>query len=347
MKKSFLILSIFCLSMVSAFSLPSLIEQQTFKASNITKIDLNLSWEDVEIQESDKAGNISIEIYCNKAKWAPEINTYGSTLIVKSVKTNFNLLLGQNPKGTVIVRLPSGSEFEQFSMSTTSGDIHTQTAITAQKFSSDSTSGEQSITNEVFAKDIILESTSGTIVTDSIIGERLKASATSGSIKIAGFDGSTCSADTTSGSIKISNLKVDLIKANSTSGSITIEGTIFQAFDSTSTSGMINFELGQAPSSNSRAKATSGSIFVGLPGDSNFSLNVQTTSGAFVNALTKEKIGDHVNYNRDINKGGATIILSSTSGRITVDSTNGIIGNVFDSSVDPDVPVVSFDDPIF
>ena len=110
---------------------------------------------------------------------------------------------------------------------------------------------------------------------------------------------------------------------------------------------MINLDLGEAPSSNSRAQATSGSIFVGLPGDSDFSLRVQTTSGAFINALTKEKITDHVSYNRDINRGGAAIILSSTSGRITVDSTNGIIANVIDSSFEPDIPVVSFDDPIF
>ena len=41
------------------------------------------------------------------------------------------------------------------------------------------------------------------------------------------------------------------------------------------------------------------------------------------------------------------IMLLATSGRITVDSNNGITGKIIDDKIDQDVPVVSFDDPIF
>lgn len=347
MKKALLITGIFYFSIASVFSLPNLIERQLFKVNDTKKINLNLTWENIDIQESDEAKNILVEVYCNKTKWAPGIKFSDSTITVKSANSRNFFIFGAPRKCTVIIRLPSGAEFDQFSMGTTSGNIHTQTVISAEKFSSTSTSGKQSITEEVFAHDAIITSTSGNLFAQTIFGDRLKVSSTSGSIHIEGLDAKTCSAEATSGSIKISDLKIDQTKVSTTSGSITLEGTIFEAFDASSSSGMINLELNKAPSNNSRAKATSGSVFLGLPGDSDFSLRVQTTSGAFINTLTKEKIGDHVNYNSDINRGGASIILSSTSGRITVDSTNGITGKVNDSFEEPDIPVVSFDDPIF
>ena len=74
---------------------------------------------------------------------------------------------------------------------------------------------------------------------------------------------------------------------------------------------------------------------------------VQTTSGTFVNALTKEKVSSHVNYTRDINNGGATVVLTATSGRITVDSNDGVTAIVNTPSIDPEIPVVTFEDTIF
>ena len=331
----------------SVFALPALVERQLFKVYDTDSIQLDLTWENIDIQECDEDDNILVEVFCNKKKFAPTIKSSGSTIIVKSVNSKNYFFIGEQRKCTVIVRIPSTAKFEKFSMGTTSGNIHTQMVITTEKLSSSSTSGNQSLTVEAYAQDAIIGSTSGDIYVEAIYGERLKTSSTSGSINISGFDGNTCSVEATSGSLKLSKLKVNQTRLNTTSGSITFEGTIYSAFDASSTSGMINLELTDAPANNSRAHATSGSIFIGLPGDSSFSLRAETTSGTFINALTKEKISDHVNYNRDINNGGASIILSTTSGRITVDSTDGVIANVIDSAIEPDIPVVSFDDPIF
>ena len=305
MKKLFLSF-VLVLFASSAFSLPQLLEKQSYKVRNIEDLAFDLIWEELEIQQSNEPDSISIEIYCNKEKYAPKIKSSGSSIYVKSTVKNF-ISLGTNVKCTVIARIPSNTNIEKFKMSTTSGNISA----------------------------------------DYIYSEKLVASSTSGSISVNGFNGEKCTINSTSGKIKLVNANTEEAKLTSTSGSITLEGIVSQAFDISSTSGTIGIELNTVPDNNSRATATSGTIFVGIPGDSNFSLNVQTTSGSFTNAFTKETIGYHVSYKADINNGGPKIILSSTSGRITVDSTNGVITNNNNTSAESDIPVVSFDDPIF
>ena len=64
------------------------IEKQLFKANTIDSIYLDLAWENIDIQESNETQNISVEIYCNKTKFAPSIQASGSTITVKSVNSN-------------------------------------------------------------------------------------------------------------------------------------------------------------------------------------------------------------------------------------------------------------------
>lgn len=351
MKKSLLFLSLFSITMTSAFSLPDLLSRDLFKVNQIDKIEFDLSWENIDIQECDEAENILVEIYCNKEKYAPKIKTSGSTLIVKSVKTpSFGLI---SKKCTVILRVPNNVKFDKALFETTSGNIHSQMVLNANSLKFSSTSGYQSITVEVFADNAVFESTSGSIFAETVVGKKLKMSATSGKISINAFDGESCSLEATSGSIKMLKTKTQQAKISTTSGNISCEGGITDAFDVSSSSGTIGLELDDAPESKSRVSSTSGTIFVGVPGNANFSVRAETTSGAFVNTLTNEKVGSSANYRRDINNGGALLILSSTSGRITLDSTDGITARGNDTttdsfdSIDEDIPVVTFDDPIF
>ena len=344
MKKLLLTVSIFALATASAFALPKLLQRELFKVNQIDTLAFNLTWENLRIEECDEAENILIEIYCNKAKYAPLIKSSGSSIKVQSREASSWF---GNKKCTVIARIPSGAQFQTFSMATSSGNIHSQMQINAENFASKTTSGNQSITAEIFTQSTIISSTSGSIYVETVFGNKLDVSASSGSINVNAFDGKDCSIKASSGSVKLTNAKLDKVKMETSSGSITLEGKVYEAFDLSATSGRIGLELDDAPINKSRAKTSSGSIFLGLPGNADFSLWVQTSSGSFTNALTREKLTDHVNYTQDMNNGGATIILSATSGNIYIDSNNGASAKISAPSIDPDIPVVSFDDPIF
>ena len=331
MKKLMVALTLFCVAAVQAFCLPSLYKRELFKVNDIQNFDFDLSWENLVIQECDESKNILIEIYCKKPKYAPTVKKTGSTIVVKSNQDNHFSVFGSN-NCTVIARIPEGAKFEKFFMGTTSGSIRSQVEIEANIVSSNSTSGSQSITEDLISENASFYSTSGSVFLENFYGQTLKVSATSGSINVHNFSGKSCS-----------------LKA--TSGSVTLEGSVSDSFDISTTSGSIGLELNDAPRKNSSAGCTSGSIFIGLPGDADFSLDVETTSGSFVNALTRTKIDSHVEFKGDINNGGAVISLSTTSGSVSIDSTNGKRAKATqytsDSDSDSDVPVVSFDDPIF
>lgn len=346
MKRTFLFVTFLLTLSASVFCLPSLIDSQLFKTSETKNLNCDLAWEDIDIQQSNDTEKIHVEVYCNKEKYAPTINFSNSTIYVKSNKNKPNFGI-QNLKCTVIIKIPASTQFKSINFETTSGDIQSQIIINANTLSIKSTSGDQSFTKDIFAQNATFKATSGDVFVDSLYGQNLKAETTSGSIKFNTFEGQNASLGATSGSIKLINATIEKTLVKTSSGSITIEGTVSNAFDITATSGTIGLELDAAPSAKSRITSTSGTIFLGLPGNDDFSLWVQTTGGSFTNAITKEKISDHANYKQNINDGGALIMLSSTSGRITVDSNNGITGAIIDDKIDKDVPVVSFDDPIF
>ncbi len=326
----------------NSFALPNLIERQSFKVRDIKNLDINLSWENLDIQECDEKDNILVEVFCNNKKYAPEVKSAGSTIYVESQRNNKSFFT--NKKCTVIVRIPSTAEFKEAGFLSTSGNIHSQMVITAEKFTCTSTSGGLSITEEVYAKDAAFKASSGNIFIEGIFGEKLSAITTSGTININKSSAEDCSVSATSGRLKLSNAELGQAKLKTTSGSISLQGQVLQAFDISSTSGNLGIELTDNPDSNSRAASTSGSIFLGLPGNAAFSLTVLTTSGSFTNGFRKEKLGSHADYKADINGGGANIKLSATSGNITVDS-NDLFGiNAKSSSADADIPVVIFDD---
>ena len=326
----------------SSFALPNLLDRQLFKVRNIENLDVNLSWENLDIQECDEADNILVEVYCNNKRYAPDVKAVGSTIIIETNKYDRSFFV--NKKCTVILRLPSTAKFGKARLTTTSGDIHSQMVITAKNFTATATSGDLSITEEVFADEAAFKATSGNIYIEGVFGEKLSAGTTSGSININKSSAEDCSVSATSGRLKLSNVELEQAKLETTSGSISLQGQVRQAFDISSTSGNLGLELDNGPVGNSRATATSGSIFLGLPGDANFSLNVSTTSGSFTNGFRKEKLGSHVSYNSDINGGGAAIKLTATSGNITVDSNDVFGAKDKGSSEASDIPVVIFDD---
>ena len=156
-------------------------------------------------------------------------------------------------------------------------------------------------------------------------------------------------AQTTSGSIKFESCITDFFDSSSTSGSITVRELTCKALSVSSLSGTIGLELQRAIGKNSSISTTSGLIFISMPENSPLTVKATTSSGSFTNSFTREKISTLVNYNREINGGGALLKLSSTSGTITLDSNTFISSpiSIIEDDSDAEIPVVIFDEKDF
>ena len=345
MKKA--ILSILLLSLSFAgFSLPKLFSEDSADAYNIKNISVDLSWENLIIQQSNDSQTIFVYIYCNKYDYVPGVSFSNSKLTIKSKKTSgffFN-----NYDCTVIVKLPSSSSFDVVALRTTSGDINSETVIEAGVLYVVSTSGDQTFALRTNADDTSFTATSGDIKIDSSIGAKLKVETTSGSITVGQFEGTMFSAKATSGTIKLSQIYTEDAFIDTTSGSISLDGTVTENLGVNATSGTVGLILQTVPADKTAVSTTSGTIFTALPGNADFSIIAKTTSGAFINTMTGEKVSSSVNYKRDMNEGGPLVMFSATSGRVTLDSIEGNYPVVnIGKQTESDIPVVSFDDPIF
>ena len=349
------ILSIFLFGiMSSAFSLPPLVTRESFDVNDIEDLAINLSWENLELEEGSLADSIQVEIYCNKNEIAPQISTRGSKLIVKSKKNAGGIF--NKRSCTVILKVPSSYAFSTLALGTTSGHISSKTILKADILAVDSTSGSLSFTLPAYAERASFNATSASIFVDGLYGKKLAINSTSGSINVNQFDGNSCTINATSGSVKLTGLFTKEAYINTTSGTISIAGSVTDSLKIDATSGTIGLELETVPSDNTLVTTTSGTIFAAFPANADYSVMITTNSGPFVNTITGEATGSHARYKANINAGGPFVMLTSNSGRITLDSTDGITGKTAKSITDKEeapassasnIPVVSFDDPIF
>ena len=173
------------------------------------------------------------------------------------------------------------------------------------------------------------------------MGER-NCDSFSGNIKTNSLRANVANLSATSGRLNLKDAVVQDISFSTSSGGISADELLTNSFTASSSSGTIGLELRGAPSKKSQVSTSSGTVFVSLPNDAAVTVSATTSSGSLINTFTKEKIGSHADYKKQINGGGATINLSTTSGNITIDKGNG-------PSVDnkDDTPVVIVDRPIF
>ena len=343
MKKLLLSFMLFGI-MSSLFSLPTLLNRKQFNVHDINDLAIDLSWENLELQECNDSSTILVEIYCNKKDYAPQLSTRGSKLVVKSKK---NTGFFSRHDCTVILKLPSSKTFDVSAFRTTSGHIQCQAFLKTNNLTVQTTSGYTSFTVPSYADISSFDATSGNIFIDSLYGKKLQIKATSSSIKVEKFEGDYCSVHATSGSIKLREISSKEVYINATSGSITVEGDVTNSLGINATSGTVGVELETVPEENTMITTTSGTIFTAFPENADYSVMVTTVSGAFINAITGETIISSVHYKRNINEGGPFVMLTATSGRITLDSTNSFASKTTEVTENPDIPVVSFDDPIF
>ena len=151
------------------------------------------------------------------------------------------------------------------------------------------------------------------------------------------------------GNVKIDNCITGDFSFSSTTGSVSVRELSCKSLNISSVTGTIGLELQNAPTEKSSVSTTSGLVFVSLPSNSSFSVNVNTVTGDFTNSFTREKLNALVNYRKEINGGGAQLKLSSTSGTITLDSNTFISSPevVFENDTDEEIPVVIFDEKDF
>lgn len=297
-----------------------------YKASSIQNLKINLSWEDVQLEQTN-GSDIVVEIYSSRKKYTPIVKTNSDSLIIQTNPEGKALILNEKKLCTVVIKIPNGKNFKYYDLQTSSGNI----------------TGAVSFSAEV----TVVTSSSGDI---SIIGGNSKSTtmtASSGDISCSNFSGGETVFQTSSGNIKLSDYYASSFKSSASSGNITAQNLGCQSFSVSTSSGTIGLELVDAPVFKSNVASSSGTQFISMPQGSQITLNVTTSSGSFINAFTREKLSSHANYNREINGGGPTVSFSSSSGTITLDVENGVssgFSNKSGSFENEDIPVVIFED---
>lgn len=366
------------------FALPPHIGTTNFKASSINNFDFNLSWEDVQLEPTN-SNDIVVEIYCNNKKFAPKVKTSSDTLVIESVAVHSSIFSSTKKLCTVIVKVPDEKEFENFKIHTSSGDIKNSLVFSADEIIIEASSGDIKVENQISStKEAVIKTSSGNSYVESIQTKKLTAEASSGNVSIdkavaktgniktssgdirlndgaiqsltmtASSGDITCNnvsagdsvIQTTSGNIKLKGLDTTDLKSSASSGNITAQDLACSSFDVSTTSGTIGLEIIEVPASKSSVSSSSGTQFISLPQGARINLHVSTSSGSFTNAFTKEKIRDHVSYDKSLNGGGVDLTMSSSSASITLDVGKGIASDnaLLSDSDDSDIPVVIFKD---
>ena len=299
------------------FALPNLIEKQSFNHMAVNNIDFNLSSEQLEINETFDS-NITIEVYCNNNKMAPEISCSGQNLSVVSRLHNSGFLTA-GTRCTLIVYIPQGKNFKDVKLQSSSGEIKLKSELTANNIKIQTTSADIESERGLFADNIFLKATSGEVDAKNLDGDTLVVETSSGDIEIQNYTGGTGTLKATSGSIDVDDFAVEYAKFKTTSGKISVKNLDCDYFDFDSTSGSQYTTLKNPPLAKSKMETTSGSIDITVPEGSSFEIDVHSNSGTFKDGFSNNKFVPRTPFHERINDGGATIEISTSSGSIELD----------------------------
>lgn len=303
------------------FARPSLLGKTSYKAGSIKDFKINLAWEDLEIVNTDD-DEITVEIYCNKKKYAPTVKESSSTLCIETQPFRFGFAI-EKKECVVVVSVPQGKTFEKAIVNISSGDVQIQ---------------------NVTADSLTLHTSSGDILVSEGKASKLSVTASSGDVSVNNFTSQDSKFTSSSGNIKLNTFETQTLHSTASSGNITANRLFCQSFNVSTSSGTIGLELDSTPVKKSEVSTSSGTVYVSLPGNSSVDIKATTSSGSFTNTFTKEVLSSHAGYSRSINGGGAEIAFSSSSGSITVDSNDSVSSAPYIPENDTDIPVVIFDD---
>lgn len=328
-----------------------LVKVTEVKLDNIEVIDSKFYADDVEIIKSETE-DIVIKEYRTEGHEKDnlaEIETKQNRLLIRGDENRSWFNIGRNWR-RVELYLPEQFQGELF-VKTSSGGIKSEEVLNLKNFEASASSGSIHL-HEVFADNINIATSSGSIAIDTAQGDR-KIASSSGTIKLLGGNGATeitsssgnlyieqsegpLTASASSGSIRIQNVQgkkevstssgTIYIEASegemilsSTSGSIKISDVSGSGRAETS-SGVISMDLKELTDSLSLV-ASSGSVKLNLPKEATFRFDASVSSGTIRTDFDEKLTFDKNKKNASGSVGenaGKDIKIQTSSGNISV-----------------------------
>lgn len=301
------------------FAIPNLLSKNEFDAAAIKNLDFELAWEDLEIKETFDS-SLSIEVYCNYRKFAPEIRASGSSLQIESKQyknTYFPFSKGTNC--TVVMYVPHDKSFNDVYIKASCGDITSEKEVKANLIKIVTSSGDIEVNGGLFADEIRVKATSGDVKLNNLDADTLSVETSSGDINISAYTGGTGLVKATSGDIKLEDFAVEYGNFKASSGTISLRRFDSDYFDVETTSGNQYLFLKTAPIAKSKISASSGNIDLVIPKDGDFEVDVHSSSGTFKSTFSNNRLVPRNTFHEKINGGGPVIEISTSSGSISLD----------------------------
>lgn len=234
----------------------------------------------------------------------------GDTLRIQYAKSG--LRFNWNQQKTLILTVPEGTEFDDVSISATSGDLDVP-ALKAKNVRMESTSGNIAAAAE--AETLAFHATSGDMnLNITGAASAISAETTSGGIRLTAGEADSVRISSTSGGIQTRANRVGQYKAGSTSGVVILDIGEIREAEIGSTSGDITLSVRKLGSL--KVSATSGKITAKLPAEPGFTAKIGTASGKIDNLLpmTRED-GKYV-----CGDGSGQVEIGTTSGNIVLEA---------------------------
>lgn len=288
------LLSVLCGLLFSSFVFANsnLVFNEIYSTYDVNNLNITLSSEEIYFK-TIHGDEITVEVYCNFDKKAPEVTLVGNTLdISRKAKQTIS---GINYQCSIYIYLPDNYKFNKSEITLTSGDCEIEDFMSSEAYFV-LTSGNLKV-EYLEVPTAKITTTSGDIRINEYRGQNLVSISTSGNFSMDSFKGESFSIETTSGNTFLNHIKCDYFDVIATSGNVTVR-----------TSQMIQ--------ATSRIQTTSGNIDLTVPFDSDFELTVDTNSGVFNDKISDTKQTPRNGFYKAYNNGGSAFELITTSGNI-------------------------------
>lgn len=314
MRKSILFITgLLCAFQAFAFE-KNLLVKESFNTDSITKLNFNLTYEDVVIQKvySDE---ITMEIYSNYKKKLPSYEVNNKALELKSTSSHiFNYDLCK-----IFLYIPEDYKMQEVLINTTSGDIQIN-VLNAENMSINSTSGDIDAENINSDEDFSATAISGDIDIEDIKAKTITLKTNSGDIDVEQTQVEDMNLRTTSGSIESDKFDGEYLSLESNSGSIECNNTGCSYFTASTISGDITLILNNAPSAASSIKTKSGDIELVIPKNQGFDIVASSNSGRLHDEINDTSTSARGEFRSSYYGGGSEITVKTNSGDITIDN---------------------------
>jgi DUF4097 and DUF4098 domain-containing protein YvlB len=249
-------------------------------------------------------------------------------------------------KGEVSARTSSGDaaligldDAGDVEVRTTSGDLELRD-VTARSLTARTSSGDITLADLDCSGDVEVRTTSGDVELEEVDAANLLVETSSGTIQAdKGLASGALNLETTSGHIDATDIDAASYRLSSSSGDLTLAGcggpldlrTISGAVEATggrealleieTSSGTINYSGSLASEGEHRISSVSGNVYLLMPSNSAFDLDVETISGAIQTefAVTMTDF-DKRHIAGEVNGGGSLLQIATSSGDVTIKS---------------------------